>query len=291
MVKRSERGRQTAEGVVMCVGGPHRPSTVEVVVGLSHELAERGVATLAVDFDEYSPLLEARLGLDDHPTVGFVRRRLRVDRDAALDRGVLGRITTLGFETLTGVRHTNPGESPLGAGDVRSILAAATEEWEVAVTGVGPIPLTAPSVTEASGFVASRQVVEAADVVVAVMEPTPLGLLEGLDWATAVLRINRRPIWIVFSQRPKSSLRRREFVGEVRKAFGVNRIAGAVFAPIDVKREELVWSGEVAGTDRFAKGMARLVDKLLRSGQVCSPGERLVAQSDQGWQTNETKAS
>lgn len=267
--------RPTGHGTVITVGGPATLMAVEVAVGIAAELARTRGTTLAMDVDETTPVLAARLGYRLEPTVlDAIEKIHHGDGDLSLTvteptRGASGFAP---MHVLAGI--ANPDDwSLLGRDRCRDLLRRSAEQWDQVVALSGPHLLSLPNGVDRYG--ASQAAVAFADRVVGVCDPTPTGVLLALDWLIEVRRLrNDSPVWIAFAGRPRSAVQRADLVDTLVREAGQGLIAGIVFVPVGADLERACWEATVLTRGRFTKAMASLVDELVGPPD---PGRRRLA--------------
>ncbi len=254
----------TDRGVVVAVGGPAAAASVEIAVGLATELAGRHGTTLAIDVDEGTPLLAARLGYRLEPTVLDALERLYYgdgDLTATLTEPTQGSQGFVPMHVLAGI--ANPDDwTLLGHERARDLLERASDQWRHVVAATGARLEALPTGNDRYG--SSRGAVSIADVVVAVCEPSPTGVLLVLDWLIEARRLrNGLPVWVVFAGNPRSPRQRADLVDAITREAGREFIAGVMFVPMGGEVDRGCWDAKVISGGRFAKAMKTLSAELV----------------------------
>jgi hypothetical protein len=254
----------TDRGTIVTVGGPASLAVVEIGIGLAAELATKQGATIIVDVDEVTPIVSARLGYRLEPTVLDALERIYYgdgDLSETITQPTQGSRGFTPMHVLAGI--ANPDDwSLLGRDRCRDLLRRAALQWEQVVAVSGPHLLSLPS--GADRFGASQAAVASGDVVIGVCEPTPTGVLHGLDWLIEVRKLrNASPVWVVFAGRPRSSVQRADLVDALTREAGVELIAGVMFVPMGPEVERAGWDGTVVTKGRFAKSMKALAAEIV----------------------------
>ena len=91
---------------------------------------------------------------------------------------------------------------------------------------------------------AARAAVAAAEQLVAVCPPTPLGLLRLLDWAAQAHELApAKPMTVVVNQAPRSRYRRGQLESQLRGNVAPQLLNEIVFVPADDRVCDAVWDG------------------------------------------------
>ncbi len=254
----------TDRGTIVTVGGPSTLAALEVAIGLAAELAGRDDPTLLVDLDEVTPMVSARLSYRLEPTVLDAIERIYYgdgDLSQTLTEPTQGRSGFAKMHVLAGI--ANPDDwSLLGRDRSRDLLRRATGQWQRVVAMSGPRLQSLPHGADRYG--ASQAAVELADLAIGVCDPTPIGVLQALDWLIEARRLrNSSPLWIVFAGRPRSTVQRADLVDAITREAGTDLISGVMFVPVGPEVESACWDGQVVAKGRFAKSMKALATELV----------------------------
>ncbi|MFD2759149.1 AAA family ATPase [Gulosibacter faecalis] len=171
-------------GRVVAVWGPHgAPGATTVAIALAASLANQGRRVLLIDADTYGGAVAPALGISDEAPGLAAACRLagagsltsdeldRVSSECATAKGKL--------RVLVGI--SNPARWPeLGAERVRGVIARARDQYDVVVIDVGfNLERDEELVSDVAAprrNAATHAAVDAADLVVALGEATPVGV-------------------------------------------------------------------------------------------------------------------
>ena len=254
----------TDRGTILTVGGPSTLAAVEIAVGLAADLATNRGPTLLVDVDETTPILSARLGYRLEPTVLDAIERIYYgdgDLGQTLTEPTQGSQGFAPMHLMAGI--ANPDDwSLLGRDRCADLLRRAAEQWDQVVATSGPQLFSLPHGNDRYG--ASQAAVTDGDIVVGVCDPTPTGVLQGLDWLIEARRLrNGAPVWVAFAGQPRSTVQRADLVDAITREAGPDLIAGVVFVPMGAEVHKGCWEGRVITKGRFAKSMKSLAAELV----------------------------
>lgn len=245
---------------LMAVGGPHGPLSLEVAAGLTAALTGWDQAIL-IDADPNRPLA-GRFGLQLQPNIrdlaGALAGRPDPDTLAFMGRRQISNIE-LPFWTLVG--PPNPMES-----------SAVTESEVAAVIEVlsGDIPFQTTLIGDlrAGRSLPCRPILERCAILVAVAEPTPVGLAELLDWWVALDTMTDEPmaVHVVFAGSADGS-RFDRLVSELYDSVSAHRIASHHHVPMPIKRLlHARWRGDLVGRRFHRRCTGLLLDLVAASG-------------------------
>lgn len=249
-----DAGAGPGRGLLVAVGGPAgAPGATEVAVGLAVAAGGGGEPAVVVDCDDVAPALAQRLGLPLHPNL-----RTAVDVvehwSGRLEDTLLP-VPAPGVEALCGMPSV-AGRDGLRAGEVLDVLADLASLRDRIVVNVGSRleELVGRGGVEGR-YAVTREVLAAADRVVAVAAPTPVGLARLLEWLADVRQLtDERPV-VVFNRVPRGRFRRAELSEELRRTF---EPGGLLFAPEDRRVAAAAWDGDPVRGGPFAAAMDEL---------------------------------
>ena len=226
----------------------------EVAVGIAARLGQ-GARTVLVDVDEVAPAVAQRLNLQLLPN-------LRSAIDVIQHRN----------GTLEGCLHSLPGISVLPglSGDrdwievrpleVLNVLTELRVAFGNVVANLGP-HLEQVGFGDTGRFGISRAVLQAADVVVGVGLPHPVGISRLMGWALVAADLNPGAFMsVVINRAPRSKFRRSEIERELGRVLDGEQIH---FLPHDEQVEVAAWAGQPVGAGRFSRSLRRLCDRSL----------------------------
>jgi MinD-like ATPase involved in chromosome partitioning or flagellar assembly len=248
---------------IAVAGGSDAPGRTETAVALAASLAARAGPTLLVDLDEHSPTVARRLGFHVAPNVldalGAVQSGVPlpsvVGQRAAFAPGQVG------FNVVCGLANPNEWAQ---LRDVRALLRAAVETWAYVVVDTGPT--CAPDQVPPGGTrnSATRTALRSADHVVAVCNPTPLGVLRLLDWATSAVELAAgRPMTVLVNRAPTDRYARDQLYRQIAGNLPQASLWAVDFLPVDPKVTQAVWDADVVRPGGFTAGVDRFATHLL----------------------------
>jgi MinD-like ATPase involved in chromosome partitioning or flagellar assembly len=245
-------------GPITIVGGPSGGvGRTEIAIALAGTYRYRGESVALVDGDDLAPSIAQRLGLALHPNLRTAVDALQ-HRAGGL-RGALSIPRHLGVEVLAGL--ANPRDwIELRSGDViEAVRELADDRDRVIVDIAGRIEdLSFHGGPDRNGL--ARALVSAADVVIAVGIPSPVGVARLIEWlADAGPMLGGAAVHAVFNRVGKSSFQRREVVREFTRSF---RPASLSFVPEDGRVFEAAWAGEAVPQGPFLKAVSTLVESV-----------------------------
>lgn len=241
---------------LIVVGGP--PGGVgatELAIAWTDRLAMRSSAVL-VDVDETAPAVAQRLGLQLLPNLRTALDALQ-HRPGTLTKSMVpvGRLVIV--TGLSGDRdwmEVRPSQ-------VVDLLRELGRQFEFVVANCGS-HLEQVGFAEAGRFGISRQVVAAADHIVAVGNPTPVGVSRLIQWLENTIALNssasRR---VVVNRRPASRYRQAEIVEEIDRVFPGTPIS---YLPADHQVEAAAWAGQPVKSGSYVRAVRKLVDGSRR---------------------------
>lgn len=260
-----------AHRTVVCAASGGTGAT-ELAIALSGALARRGGRPVLVDADEVVPAVAQRLGLPQYPNL-----RAAVDAVEQGAGGVLhtltaaigGRVAVLvGLSQGRDWTHVRPGE-------VLDVLDVLAELATHLVVNAGPCLEDTRTEGGLRRFGLTRSVVGAADTVVGVGLPTPVGLSRLLDWVATVRTLTpAAPVHLVLNRAPASAFQRAEVTEELARTATAASIA---FLPPDPRVGEAAWAGRPVGAGPYTRAVAGLVDGLAPAPAAPAGPERRSA--------------
>jgi hypothetical protein len=156
----------------------------------------------------------------------------------------------------------NRKDWPLVRGeDIRLLLQAVSARWPNTIVNLGA---HLEDMTRwVDRFPASRAAAEVADVVVAVCEASPRGLLRYLDWLAEVADLTSgHPVAAVVNRAPRGKFRQAELVGQLW-ANADRSLRSVTVVPFDSAVERAAWDGVLIRRGRFLRGVERLAGEFL----------------------------
>jgi CO dehydrogenase nickel-insertion accessory protein CooC1 len=249
-----------ARGRVIAVAGPGGSGATEVAIGIADAIALRRDVALLIDADEAAPTIGRRLCYQLQPNILSAI-------DAALHQThplphVVGRRLDqapghIGFHVVPGI--ANPDDwSQMRGHDVTDLITEARRSWGYTVINAGR------SIEDLSAygferFGASRAVLTQADVVVAVCQASPVGLLRLFDWLAAFHTLGRDvPVFVVFNRAPNKKFVQAQIEAQLYEHVDQHMIAGHAFVPEDGAVLAAEWEGRLVAKGGFTKAMTAL---------------------------------
>lgn len=229
-------------GRLVVVGGPGGSGVTEVAIELARRFAS-AAPTALVDMDDVVPAVAPRLGLPLEPNV-----RTAIDA-AVFGIGVLELIDVGGELAVLGGLPNVATWSQVRAEEVRALLSALTRDGRTVVANIGS---RLESIGEPERFGLSRVVLGQAEVVVGVVEPSPVGVIRAIDWMAAVRSLTPRAcVDLVVARVPRGAFRRHEIEAELAPT----RPSSITFVPDDPRVRDAAWSGSLVRSGPFTKAI------------------------------------
>ncbi len=255
----AEQGNEQARGLLVAVGGPAATAAVEIGVGLAAALSGGDAPAVLVDVDEISPAVAARLAYRLEPTIldaADVVRHGDADLTRSLTVATDGARGHVPMHVIAGTANPDDWEL-LGRHHCAEVLEAARAQWARAVAVCGPRLETVGNGIDRYG--ASQAAIGAADVAIGVCEPSPIGILHGLDWLIEARRLRAgRPVWVAFAGHPKSATQRADLVETLRREAGDELLAGIVFVPFGPEVTAARWEARLVTAGKFHQAISSL---------------------------------
>lgn len=230
----------------------------EIAIALAAATAGRGEAAVLVDADDVAASVAQRLGLPVWPNV-----RAAVDAFHEAPERVPEALTPFaagGFEVVCGL--SNPADwSVLRPAEVVGLCRDLAGLRHHVVVNVGPAVEDLGWVGEPERYGVTRELLRAADAVVGVGVPTPVGVARLLAWTAEVqaLRGGRAP-HLVLNRTPRGTFRRAEVEEELRRACSP---ASVTFVPEDPRVGAAAWEGTLPEPGPFRRAVAGLAEAVL----------------------------
>jgi hypothetical protein len=210
-----------------------------------------------VDADDVAAGVAQRLGLGLWPNI-------RAASDAyheAPDRltGTLTRFPPGGFggsfEVLPGL--SNPGDwSSVRPAEVVGVVRDLSRVRNHVVVNIGPCVENLAWLGEPERYGVARGVLAAADLILVVGVPTPVGVARLLGWLVAARELaGGTPIHVVLNRTPSGSFKRAEVEEELRRTA---EPASVSFLPSDPRVEAAAWEGTLPEGGPFRKAVGAL---------------------------------
>lgn len=244
---------------LVAVGGPSGgPGATEVALGLTVAAARADLDAVLVDADDVAPAVAQRLGLPLHPNLRTAMDVVQ-HRSGNLD-DALQRFSGAGLQVVVGV--PNPRDwLELRPAEVLDVLAELARTHHAVFANVGHRVEELASVTPSHGrYALTREVLAAADEIVAVAAPTPVGIARLLDWSAETRAFTSAPLHVAVNRAPASSFQRHELAEELFRSLTP---ASLVFLPHDRRVEQAAWRGHLVDTGAFHRDVTVLANRLV----------------------------
>lgn len=255
-VSESVAGQQHLRSV-LGVGGPAGGAgSTEVAIAVAIRLGEVGRRVVLVDCDESNPSVAQRLGLPIHPNI---RTAIDVlDHRTGAITGAIQVVDSIGV--VAGLPNVQdwPEVRP---GQVSDLLTELSQIFDHVIVNVGSHLEALSSSVLSERFGISRRVISMCDRIVAVGNPTPVGVTRTLGWLADVDRLpGNPPVDLLINRAPRSQFRRGELVEEISRTY---QPASFGFLPADEAVERAGWEGVPIRRGRFKRSLDKWVDRRV----------------------------
>lgn len=249
----------TGGGHVTVVGGPPGGcGATEVAVTLAAAVGHRGGPCVLVDADEVAPAVAQRLGLAPYPNV-----RVAVD---AVEQGVgtladaLSPFDAGRFWVLPGLARAADW-SQLRPTEIVDVVRALAGPGVHVVVNVGSRLEEVPGAGGPPRYASTRALTAAADALVAVAAPTPVGVARLLEWAADAGGLHAgAPLHLVVNRAPASRFARGEIAAELERSVAHTSLT---FVPEDHRVTEAAWGCRLAAGGPFTRAVGSLAAAAL----------------------------
>jgi MinD-like ATPase involved in chromosome partitioning or flagellar assembly len=234
-------------GPLVVVSGPRGSGVTEVAVTLAGAFATRRQPVVLVDVHDAAPSVAGRLGLGLEPNVrsaidACAHGLGRLDATIALPAGADGPFGVVaGFPSAVAARQVTPA-------DVLDVVTALRIGRTCVVDADDSSPVTSA-------------VLHAAGAVVAVADPSPVGVVRALEWLATVRReVPSTPIHLAVNRAPGARYRREEIRCEVVRTLCPQSID---WLPLDNRVERAAWNGQLVTRGPFHAAVTSLAREVL----------------------------
>lgn len=245
---RGRRGHVTA--VLGASGGS---GATEIAIELARALGRRGERTVVVDGDELAPAMAQRLNLALHPNL-----RTAVD---VVEHGT-GRLSECltaianNLEVLVGLPHPKDWVEVRGT-DMTAVLEELARGRPQVVVNTSPSIEDLATYGGPDRFGLSRSALSAADLIVIVCPPSPMGVSRLLDRVADLTEFTtNKPVHVVVNRTTKGSFKVTEIAREIERSFAP---AGIHFIASDSRVERASWDGTLVPGGDFTKSLQSLM--------------------------------
>ncbi|MDH5421826.1 MAG: ParA family protein [Acidimicrobiia bacterium] len=249
-----ESGRGQLVVVASSSGGT---GATEIAVALAHAFTTVKDRALLMDADDVVPAIAQRLGLALHPNIrtsidAFLNQPDRVDKTFhSLRRSPI--------DVVAGIPNTQDWIE-LRPGDVVSLATDETARRSFVVANVSSRIEDLAFHGGAPRYALARGMISAADQLVAVAVPSPIGVARTLEWIAQVrVLAPYRPVHVVFNKAPRSAFKLGELTQEITRTYAPFSLT---VVPEDRRVAEAAWAGELVRGGSFVKGVEQLAGAL-----------------------------
>lgn len=229
----------------------------EVAVGLANALATVKDRTLLIDADDVVPSIAQRLGLALHPNIrtsidAFLHQPDRIDRTFhSLRRAPVDVVA--GISNIQDWIELRPGD----------VVSLATDETLRRTFVIANVSSRIEDLTFHGGaprYGLARAMITAADQLVVVAAPSPIGVARTLEWIAQVRALApHRPVHFVFNMAPRAAFKLGELTQEITRTYAPFSLT---VVPEDRRVTDAAWNGALVKSGTFVKGIEQLAAAL-----------------------------
>jgi len=245
-------------GRLVAVGGAGGGvGATEAAIAIAADLARRGPSVCLVDADDVAPAIAQRLDLPLHPNIRTAMDHVQ-HREGTVAGALHGHPT--GFQVLPGLPIARDWmDIRLGTVlDVVTDLADITDVVVINISSMVEPGLTGPR--DDGRFGVSRLVLAAADDVVLVADPSPVGTSRAIEWLADTRHLRgETALHLLVNRYSDSQFALAETRRELETAAGP---ASVTFIPFDSKLARAAWEGKLAPGTSFARAVEAAVNHL-----------------------------
>ncbi len=230
--------------------------STELAVGLATVLSDRA-DVLLVDGDTVHPRLAQRLAIRPDADHG-VNIHGAVD---AIHRGGSFRpfAGAFPFDVLPGIAHHSDW-SVYPSSDLVMVVDVLAEDYDVVVVDVDDHLEQLGLFGESEDrFGAARMLVRRADTVILGIDPSPLGVVRGLDWIATAAALTSARCHVAATRFRGDAHQSAQLVREFIRTFAP---ASFTLVPDERRVDRAAWAGETVGRGRFMKAIGRIADAV-----------------------------
>jgi len=250
---------RAGRGQVTVVGGPAGGcGTTEVAVALAAAVGRRGDACVLVDGDEVAPSIAQRLGLPAYPNLRVAVEA--VERSSGTLGETLAGLDGGRFWTLPGLARAADW-SQVRPTEVVEVTRQLARPGVHVVVDVGHRLEDLAGVGGPPRYGCTRALLAAADAIVGVGTPSPVGVARLLDWvADARGLATSAALHLVLNRGASSAYVRTEVETELRRSVTP---ASLTFTPADKRVEAAAWRSTIAAAGPFTRAIDTLAAAAL----------------------------
>jgi MinD-like ATPase involved in chromosome partitioning or flagellar assembly len=254
--------------ITAILGASGGTGATEIAIELARALGKRGERTVMVDGDELAPSLAQRLNLSLHPNI-----RTAVDV-VEHGSGRLSECLTMvatNLETMVGLPHPRDWIELRGT-DMTAVIDELARGRPQVVINCSPAIEDLAGFGGADRYAMTRAAIIAADTVIIVCPPTPMGVARLIDRvADLAVLAEGKPVHVVVNRNPKSNFKRNEIAKEVQRNFAP---AGIHFVPFDEKVERAAWEGTLTPRGEFTKTISTTIAPMIPKATMLNPARK-----------------
>ncbi|MDX1619395.1 MAG: hypothetical protein R3320_00290 [Nitriliruptorales bacterium] len=238
--------------ITVFAGPPGGAGRTELAVGVAQALAESGRRCVLVDADDVAPAVAQRLGLALHPNLRSAVDVVEHWSGQLAD--VLQPVPGSSVGVLAGLASGRDA-SEIRPAEARATVDVLARGRHHVVIDVGSQVEDVPGLGSGHGrFALTRAMLDAADLVVAVGDGSPVGVTRLLDWIASARGLTDAPLAVAIN-RVGGSFERGELEAELTRTF---QPAGLWTIPDDKRVREAAWAGELVRRGPFRRSVAAM---------------------------------
>jgi MinD-like ATPase involved in chromosome partitioning or flagellar assembly len=254
--------------ITAILGASGGVGTTEVSIEIARALGRRGERTVLVDGDELAPSLAQRLNLSLHPNI-----RTAVDV-VEHGSGRLSECLTMiatNLETLVGLPHPRDWIEVRNS-DMTAVVDELSRGRPQVVVNCSPAIEDLAGFGGADRYAMTRSAIIAADTVIVVCPPTPMGIARLIDRVADLAQLaEHKPIHVVVNRVAKGNFKRNEIAREIQRNFAP---AGIHFVPVDERVEKASWEGTLTPRGEFTKAITTAIAPMIPKATMINPANR-----------------
>lgn len=229
----------------------------EVAVGLANALTTVKDRTLLIDADDVVPSIAQRLGLALHPNIrtsidALLHQPDRIDR-------TLHSLRRAPVDVVAGISNIQDWIE-LRPGDVVSLATDETLRRPFVIANVSSRIEDLAFHGGAPRYGLARAMITAADQLVVVSAPSPIGVARTLEWIAQVRALApHRAVHLVFNMAPRAAFKLGELTQEITRTYAPFSLT---VVPEDRRVSDAAWNGDLVKSGTFVKGIEQLAVAL-----------------------------
>jgi cellulose biosynthesis protein BcsQ len=241
-------------------GGTDSPGRTEVAIALAAAIAAWGEPVVLVDVDEHNPSAARRLGYQVAPNILDVLTGVETGAELAVAQRAAFAEGEVDFDVICGLATIDDWPQLRNLG---RLFTAVMLRWRHVVIDTGPSCQPDHIPPGRARNAATRAALSAADQIVAVCTPTPLGVLRLLDWVTGAAElIGEHPTTIAVNRAPSSGFHQDQLREQLVANLPARFTGDICFLPDDRRVRDAAWDGTVVERGRYAEAVNALAGRL-----------------------------